>query len=151
MRSMVKTSGGDTMQELLKIIHFLSFSVAIGAGAANIVAGRQLLSMPAEVMPKIGAYRMTLGKITTIGLGLLWITGIWLVFLLGGSVFSNGWFLLKLAVVVLLTVISVKANFTIINARKAGTPPDAERMKMLGQAGLAVAVLALILAVLAFS
>lgn len=151
MRSMAKTRGGNTMLELIKIIHFLSFAVAIGAGVANIMAGRRLIPLPAEAMPKLGAYRMALGKITTICLGLLWITGIGLIFLAGGAVFSNGWFLLKLAVVIGLTAISVLANLTIINARKAGTPPDAARMKLLGHAGPAVAVLALILAVLAFN
>ncbi|MGB5558531.1 MAG: hypothetical protein WBN04_11025 [Paracoccaceae bacterium] len=139
------------MLELLKIIHFLSFSAAIGAGIANIMAGRRLLPLPAEAMPKAVAYRLALGKVTTIGLAFLWLTGIWLIALAGAPVFANGWFLLKLIAVIGLSAISIMANLTIINARKARTPPDAQRMKLLGHAGPAVAVLALILAVLAFS
>ena len=138
------------MAELLKIIHFLSFSAAIGAGIASIMAGRRLVPLPADAMPKAVAYRLALGKVSTIGLALLWLTGIWLIALAGTAVFSNLLFLLKLAAVVLLTAISVMANFTIINAKKAGVPPDPARMKLLVHAGPAVAVLALILAVLAF-
>ena len=139
------------MLELLKIIHFLSFSAAIGVGLANIMAGRRLLPLPVEAMPKAGAYRMALGKVTTVCLALLWLSGIGLIAMVGTEVFSNGLFLLKLAVVVVLTVISTIANLTIINARKAGAPPDAARMKRLGHAGPGVAILALILAVLAFN
>ena len=139
------------MPELLKIIHFLSFSAAIGAGLAHIMVGYRLMSLPPETMPKIGAFRLRLGMISTIALGLLWLTGLWLIGIAGSSVLSNGVFLLKLLVVIGLTGISVMANLTIIRARKAGTPPDAARMKLLGHAGPAVAVLALILAVLAFN
>ncbi len=142
---------GDNMTELLKIIHFLSFSVAIGAGLANIMAGYRLMSLPAEAMPKVAAFRLRLGMFTTVGLGLLWLTGLWLAALVGASLLSNGLFLLKLVAVIALTGISVMANLTIIRARKAGTPPDAARMKQLGHAGPALAVLALILAVLAFT
>jgi len=139
------------MLELLKIIHFLSFSVAIGAGVANIMAGRRLVPLPPEAMPKAGAYRLALGKVTTIGLALLWLTGIGLILMTSTSLFSNGLFLLKLLVVLALTAVSVLANLTIINARKAGASPDAQRMKLLGHVGPALAVLALILAVLAFT
>lgn len=138
------------MLELIRIIHFLSFSIAIGAGVANIMAGRRLVPLPAEAMPKLGAYRMAIGKLSTVCLALLWITGIGLIFAAGTSVFANGWFLLKLAAVLLLTAISVLANLTVIKARKAGTPPDPARMKLLGHAGPAVAVLIVILAVMAF-
>ncbi len=139
------------MPELLKIIHFLSFSAAIGASLANLLAGYRLLPLPPEAMPRAGAYRVSLGMVTTIGLGLLWLTGLWLLALAGSALLSNGIFLLKLLVVIGLTAISVMANLTIIRARRAGMPPDAARMKLLGQSGLAVAVLALILAVLAFN
>lgn len=139
------------MLELVKIIHFLSFSAAIGAGLANVMAGYRLMSLPPEAMPRIGAFRLRLGLIATIGLGLLWLTGLWLIALEGSSVLSNGLFLLKLLVVIALTAVSVLANMTILKARRAGTPPDAARMKLLGHAGPALAVLALILAVLAFN
>jgi hypothetical protein len=60
-------------------------------------------------------------------------------------------FRMKLVAVVLLTLVSVLANVTVVKARAAGAPPDANRMKTLGQAALTLAVLALILAVFAFT
>ena len=140
------------MLELLKIIHFLSFSVAIGAGVANQITGLKLAGVAPEAMPKVGALRLSLGKVTTHGLILLWLTGTALIALThGAAVFQNLAFLAKFAVVLILTIISVMANLTIAQARNTGTPPDAVRMKKLGIAGLSMAILALILAVIAFS
>lgn len=139
------------MVELLKIIHFLSFSVAIGAGVANLTLGARLASFPSEAMPPLGGFRLFLGKLSTIGLVLLWITGILMVAATNGtSTFESPTFLLKIAAVIVLTIFSIMANLTVSQAKKAGTPPDASRMKQLGIGSQAMAVLAIILAVFAF-
>lgn len=139
------------MVELLKVIHFLSFSVAIGAGVANLTLGARLASFPPEAMPTLGGFRLFLGKLSTIGLVLLWITGILIIATTNGAAaFDNTSFLLKLAAVILLTGFSILANLTVAQAKKAGTPPDATRMKHLGMGSQAMAILAVILAVIAF-
>ena len=138
------------MHELLKIIHFLSFSAAIGAGLANILAAYRLLPLPPEAMPKAAAYRLLLLRITTVGLALLWLTGIAMLMTSNAPTFSNPLFLLKLLVVLLLTGVIVMANMAIARSRQSGTPPDAAKMKRLGLLGPALASLALILAILAF-
>ena len=102
------------MPELLKIIHFLSFSAAIGAGLANIMVGYRLMSLPSEAMPKVRAFRLRLGLITTIGLALLWLTGLWLIAIAGASVLTNGLFVLKLLMVIALTATPVMANLTVM-------------------------------------
>jgi uncharacterized membrane protein len=139
------------MLELLKIIHFLSFSVAIGASVANMIVGMRMADIPPAAMPQVGALRLSFGKASTIGLILLWLTGIVMVLTAPVDPLGDTMFRLKLVAVVLLTLASVLANMTVVKARAAGTPPDAQRMKTLGQAGLAMAVLALILAILAFT
>jgi hypothetical protein len=137
---------------ILLIIHFLSFAAAIGAGLANMAAGIKLTAMPPDAMPGIAGFRMSLGKMSTVGLILLWLTGVGLVTQIHGwAVFSNMMFLMKLVTVIGLTVLSAMANMAVIPARKSGTPPDIEKMKRLGMASQALAVLALIFAVFAFS
>jgi len=138
--------------ELLKAIHFLSFSIAIGAGVSNLFLGARLAAFPPQAMPALGGYRLLLGKLSTLGLILLWLTGISMVAATGGmGVLDNQAFLWKLAAVVVLTVLSVAANLTVFKAKKAGRPPDANRMKHLGVGSQAMAILALILAVAAFN
>ncbi|MGR3661040.1 MAG: hypothetical protein ACU0CA_07615 [Paracoccaceae bacterium] len=139
------------MLELLKSIHFLSFAVAIGTNVANIIIGTRMAQIPPAAMPQIGAIRLTYGKAATISLILLWLTGIAMVATAAVDPLGDNMFRLKLVAVLVLTAISVMANITVAKARKAGTPPDANRMKMLGQAGLAMAVAALILAIFAFT
>lgn len=139
------------MYEFLKIIHFLSFSVAIGAGVANQLVGLRMASIPPAAMPQIGAIRLSFGAASTIGLVLLWFTGLLLISTsVGTGVFANPMFHVKMTAVLVLTILSVIANVTVSRAKAAGTPPDAKRMKFLGQASLAVAVLTVILAVLTF-
>lgn len=140
------------MQQILLIIHFLSFSAAIGAATANLITGARMATIPSDARPQVGAIRLTIGQVSTFGLILLWLTGIAMVVTSQGSaVFDNPLFVIKMLVVIVLTVISTLLNLTIARARAAGTPPDPARMMRLGKSGLAAAVLALILAILAFS
>ena len=139
------------MFELLKIVHFLSFSVAIGAGVSNLALGARLATFPSEAMPTLGAFRLLLGKLSTVGLALLWITGLlmtagsW-----GAGIYGTPAFLGKLAAVLVLTGFSIMANLTVAQAKRAGAAPDPLRMKRLAQGALTMAVLAVILAVVAF-
>jgi hypothetical protein len=102
-------------------------------------------------MPTLGEFRLFLGKLSTIGLVLLWLTGLSMIAATSGTnALSSPAFLLKLAAVIVLTVFSIMANMTVAQAKKAGTAPDAIRMKRLGLGSQAMAVLALIFAVAAF-
>ena len=140
------------MLDMLKAIHFLCFSVDVGAGVSNLGLGARLATCPPQAMPPLGGFRLLLGKPSTIGLILLWLTGLWMVFATTGlGVLDNPAFLWKLAAVAVLTVFSIAANLTIAKAKKSGMPPDANRMKRLGFGSQAMAILALILAVVAFN
>lgn len=140
------------MSEFLLVIHFLSFSVAIGAGVSNLTLGARLAGFPPPAMPALGGFRLLLGKFSTIGLILLWVTGIAMIATSHGmAIFENTIFLWKLAAVIVLSGFSIMANMTVAQAKKAGGPPDALRMKRLGYGSQAMAILAVILAVIAFS
>jgi len=138
--------------ELLKAVHFLSFSIAIGAGVSNLFLGARLAGFPPQAKSALGGFRLLLGKLSTIGLILLWLTGIGMIAATGGiEVFDNTAFLWKLAAVIVLTFFSIIANVMVAQAKKAGAPPDAKRMKQLGFGSQAMAILALILAIVAFA
>ena len=140
------------MFETLKIIHFSGLILAFAGGIGNMVAGMKLSTIPPEGAPAVGAFRFALGRISTLGLILLWLTGIWMVSLNDGwAIFSDLTFVLKFAAVLVVTGFSIAANITVARATKADTPPDSARMKMIGQGALFFAFLALILAVLSFS
>ncbi len=140
------------MLELLKIIHFIGIIMGIGAGMANMLAGRGLAGVPRDAMPIVGRFRQGLGKMSTLGLILLWISGIILVKTQGGAdIIAVPAFKLKLAAVVVLTGFSIAANYTVFQAKRAGSPPDAERMKKISLGAMIFGLLALAMAVFAFT
>ncbi|MGR3291382.1 MAG: hypothetical protein ACU0C9_09345 [Paracoccaceae bacterium] len=140
------------MLETLKIIHFLGLILGIGGGIANAIAATKLSGLPPQARPVVGGFRAALGKMSTIGLVLLWLTGISLLVSLDTDILlSDQTFLLKLAAVIVLTGFSVTANMTVMSARRSGKPPEPARMKKIGIGATVFGLLALVLAVLAFA
>ncbi|MBO6716865.1 MAG: hypothetical protein JJ913_02790 [Rhizobiaceae bacterium] len=139
------------MLELSKIIHFLSFSVGIGGGVANMIIGMAAASAPAGAGPALGQIRGRIGRASAIALLLLWITGIHMVYAVYG-----GWSGLtpmvwaKLAFVVVLTMAAIGLQTMGIRSVRTGTPPPAGPMAVLGVVALVASVAALVLAVVAF-
>jgi hypothetical protein len=148
-----RTNGqGTTMLELLKFIHFFGLIIGIGGGIANAMAAKRLASVPSEARPMVGMFRESLGKLSTAGLILLWLSGLAMVAIYRGSgIFSDPAFSLKMAAVIVLTGFSVAANVTVAQAKKAGGPPDMQRMKIVSMGALTFGLLALLLAVIQFS
>lgn len=140
------------MLELLIFVHFFGLIIGIGGGVANAMAAKRLATVPPEARPMVGMYRESLGKLSTGGLILLWLSGIVMVAIYRGSgIFSDPMFAFKMIAVVVLTGFSVAANMTVAQAKKAGGPPDAQRMKMISMGALTFGLLALLLAVMTFS
>ena len=140
------------MYHILLILHFIALAAAMGGGLSNILAKRQMPKADPVTYPGFAVAAGAVGKMATHSLILLWITGLWMAFLKFGSLGEFPTLLwVKLLAVTILSGFSASLNVMIIKARKAGTPPDAQRMKRLGQSSLATGVIALIFAVLAFS
>lgn len=136
----------------LKFIHFFAIATGLGGSFFNIVTGVQSRAAPAAAAPMIGALRRRIGQIIFLSLLVLWVSGLWLLALRFTSlaeVPSIVWG--KLAVVLVLTAISVRLQFLSIAAARAGTPPPATIMARLGAAGAVLATLAVLVAVVAFS
>lgn len=143
---------GDTMLETLKIIHFLGLIMGIGGGMANALAASGLAAVPAGAHQIVGQFRASLGKMSTIGLIILWLSGIWMLLIAGAdTLLDDRNFQLKLAAVIILTGFSIAANITVMQAKKAGGPPDAARMKLIGSGAMLFGLLALLMAVITFS
>ncbi|WP_204113085.1 hypothetical protein [Shimia biformata] len=137
---------------LLKLVHFLAFSIAVGASLANVIAGKRLAPLMPEGAASVIPFRARLGQIATICLIALWLSGLALVATThGAGLWSNGWFLLKIALVLALTAVSAILNLAAIKANKTGTPPDPQRMMKLGVAGHALALSIVVAAVVTFA
>ena len=140
------------MFELIKIVHFLSIVVGIGAGMANLVAGARLKFSQPEQAKTVAAYRVTMAQISTIGLIGLWLTGLAMMAMSGADFVAYGAvFQWKIGAVVVLSIISATSNTMVFRAKRAGKPPNFMYLSRLGMGAQICAIAALILAVFAFS
>jgi len=144
-------TGETRMLIILKIIHFLAFSLAVGASLANVVAGKRLAALMPEAAATVMPLRAKRGQIATVGWILLWITGLWLAWAkYDSSLWSYCWFLVKMALLLSLTACSAMLNLATIKANRGGPPPNPKRMMQLGIAGHAFALSIVIVAVITF-
>ena len=140
------------MFETIKILHFAGIILGFGGGIGNAVAAARLATLPPETGPIVGGFRAALGHISTLGIVILWLSGIALINMRGNQeILSDQVFQLKLAAVIILTGFSLVANLTVLAAKKAGAPPDPKRMELVGKGAMISAAIALILAVMAFN
>ena len=140
------------MLAALKLVHFIGVILGFVGGIGNAMADKRLSSVPPEAMPIVGAFREALAKLSSIGLLLLWLSGIAIIWgWHGWAVFESPLFSLKIAAVVVLTGFSLAANLTVLRARRAGTEPDPDRMRRIGMGAMSAGTVALILAVIRFS
>jgi len=135
----------------LKILHYLAFSVGIGGGVANMIAGIVMKSVDPAARPGLGQVQARVGRAAFLGLVLLWFTGVWMLFADQGGPGEMGWaFWVKMLAVLALSAVAVKMQMLGRAARKAATPPHAPTMARLGMASGLASTLSVIFAVIAF-
>jgi uncharacterized membrane protein len=140
------------MKEILLILHF--FGLAIGAGGPFFMA----LYRPAalrfggpEARPYLGTAARTANILAKTGVTLLIVTGIAMVWSGDyGTLTSRPMFYVKLLAVALV-VLYVGIMHVLIRRAMAGDTGAAQRMAQYAPAGLVIAPLPVIFAVLAFS
>ena len=136
---------------LVKIIHFLSFSIGIGGGVANMLIGIRSRGAAAETIPILRGLQKTIGRIAFGAVLLLWLTGLAMVYANGGSGGLGTAFWLKMLAVVVLTAASAMAQYMTMTAAKRDPAVMGPQMAKLGMTASGAAILALILAVIAFT
>jgi hypothetical protein len=137
------------MNEILLILHFLGLAAGLSASIGNIIILRLIRAAPADA-PVLGKVPPQLARVGHIGLGLLWLTGIIMVWTIyGGPQNMPGAFWWKFACVVVVTVAVGMIDMT-LKAIRSGDRAAAARLPMLGAAAGGFTILAVIFAVIAF-
>lgn len=140
------------MYHTLLVVHFIALAMTVGGGYANILAKRQMPKAEPVTYPGFGIAAAAVGKMATLGLVILWVTGVWMALLKFGSLGAIPTLLWgKIAVVVLASAVSASLNVLIIKAQKAGTPPDGARVDKHAHALAGLGLVIILLAVLTFN
>jgi len=141
------------MYETLLAIHFLSLGAGLGISLTFFVLGLQAGKMPPqEFGPMMGRIGLAMKNVSIAGISLLVLSGIGLVLVGDGVATAGGdWFHAKLLFVAGVVAAFTMAQVNQARARRGENPPVAARMAMIsGRIALLCAVIATILAVVAF-
>jgi len=137
------------MRELMLVIHFIGLAMALGAGFANLFLGTVASKLePAErgsFMSKI----MILGRMGQTGLGLLLLSGFYLISPYWKVLGDMPFLIAKLSLVAVL-IILVSSVLIMLNKAKRGNPAMFAKIKPLGILNFLIGIAIVILAVLTF-
>ncbi len=138
------------LDQTLLVAHFVGLAMGLSSGFANMVmAGVVAKAAPAE-KAILARFPPAMSRIGVIGLALLWVSGAALVMTrYGGFGVLPGAFHAKLTTVILLTLVVAYINVLMPKAQRGDTAAMA-RIQMLGKMTGPLAILAIILAVVAF-
>lgn len=134
----------------LKIVHLLCLAIAMGMTAANLIMMRYVEGVSGAARSEFGPLGRSFGAYGVMAIVLLWITGIALFLMKYNLSDIDGWFLVKLLFVVVLTSLVISVRTLGAKAIKAQTPPPMEQIKTMTQAIMVLAILTVVAAVIAF-
>ena len=138
------------MKTLLLIIHLMAIATGTGMSIANYVNLRMAAGQTGEGARALGALRRMLARIADVVIATIWISGLGLWSVLPPGDQPNSWFMVKLGFVVLLTLCHGLARMTAGRMARSGDMSLLGRLELLVSGVWLSALLAIILAVLAF-
>jgi uncharacterized membrane protein len=137
------------VNQVLLILHLFGFGGGVGASLGNFIIGGLIAASPNDA-PTFNRMRLVLARLGQMALGLLWLTGIILIWSKwGGPAYVPQLFWLKLLLVLVLTALTVVMDLT-VKAVRAGNTALASRLPTLGIAGAVLLILIVVIAVFAF-
>ena len=136
--------------QFLVIVHFLGLAMGLSTGFANMVMAGLIAKAPPNEKGVLARFPPAMSKIGSIGLTLLWISGISIVMTrYGGFAILPRTFIIKLAAVVVLTLGVIYINILMPRAQK-GDMAAAARIQTIGKLTGPLAIIAIIFAVITF-
>lgn len=136
------------MHGFILFLHFVGLMLGAAGGFGSLFILMRVRSASAEEAATLRALGWPLAMTTGTGLLVLWATGILMVVVHGGNEPALFW--LKIVFVIAATVFNGLVHRTYAQMRRTGDVSLAERLVMLGTAGTASVLVAVLLAAYAF-
>jgi hypothetical protein len=145
-----QTRGKYVTTDILLALHIIGLMMGAGGGFGSMIAARAALKMPPEQAGAVRSLGPQLGRFSTIGLVLMWLTGVSLVFLkYDGFASLPQMFWVKAIFITTLTLAAITLELTYAQV-KAGNAAAAARLPLLGPIAGGSSLLAVLFAALAF-
>ena len=137
------------LNDLLLALHLISLLMAAGAGFTSGVVMRRAAATAGEGAAALRGLGPTLARLSSIGLVVMWLSGLGMVGLRGGFGAMPALFWVKFVFITTLTLAAVAVEATYAQI-KAGNAQAAARLPLLGPIAGASSLLTVIFAVLTF-
>ena len=138
------------MREVMLILHFIGLVLGLGTSFAHAFLGIATSKMSADEATKFRMSSLVLSRMGHIGIGLLIVSGLYLITPYWSILPSSPLLMLKLILVLLLVIIITLINFSTKRAKKGGLEIELKRMEKLGKMTLIIGLTIVILAVYIF-
>lgn len=140
------------MRPVLLIAHLMLIALGTGMSFANLVNLGIAAEEQGDRFAALALLRRQLARIADVVIALIWVTGVWLAWLLtaAGVDIWSGWFLAKLAFVILLTASHGLVRITAGRMARTGDRSLLPRLQASVAGVLGSALASIALAVLAF-
>ena len=138
------------MRDIMLIIHFIGLAMGLGTSFAHLFLSMATDNLPAEEARRFRMHSLALSRMGHIGLALLILSGGYLMTPYWESLAQMPYMMVKLALVLILTLLIVRIGKLSRLAKKGDADVYLAKMKQSGQATLIVALLIVVMAVMTF-
>ena len=138
------------MRDVMLITHFIGLAMALGAGFANLFLGIVASKLEPAERGSFMSKLFILGRMGQIGLGLLLLSGFYLITSYWKIIGEMPLLMGKLSLVAILIISVSRIIFLVNKAKNENNPSILMKIKPLGMLNLFLAIAIVILAVLTF-
>ncbi len=139
-----------TIREIMLIVHFIGLTMGVGTGFAHAFLGSSIAKMPPDEAIKFRLHSLVLGKMGHIGIGLLLISGFYMITPYWKVLSSMPLLIAKLSLVAVLIVLLILIGSAGKKAKKGDIAVQFKKMESLGKLTLFVGLVIIVLAVRVF-
>lgn len=132
------------------ILHFIGLTMGLGTGFAHAFLGIAVSKMSAEEATKFRLHSLVLGKMGHAGIGLLIVSGLYLITPFWKVLPESPLLILKLFLVIVLTVVITLISIASKKAMNGDAEAQLKKMATFGKITLIIGITIVILAVYIF-
>lgn len=138
------------MRDVMLILHFIGLTMGIGTGFAHAFLGAAAAKMSPEEATRFRLHTLVLSRMGHTGLGLLLVSGLYLITPYWSTLPSNPWLIVKLALVITLLTVITLISIAARKAQKGDAEAQFKKIQTLGKISLLVGLSIVMVAVSVF-
>jgi len=138
------------MREVMLILHFIGLVMGMGTGFAHAFLGIATPKMSADEATRFRMHTLVLGKMGHTGIGLLIVSGLYLITPYWQMLPTSPLLMLKLALVVILLIVLILISSTAKKAKQGDAELHLKKIQQLGKITLPLSIIIVILAIYIF-